>query len=178
MDIYLNGSNNILLIGKKSLSNDLLSSDLINQITSFNNIETKYTFTNTCSETDLTTIFEKQKQQSCEPVLLYLNDCINIEIGGSKIFKNIILNGRHCNIFVVLFLQYPIHFSPAIRINFDSVFICKEEKISSIKQLYDNYFDFIPTIEEFDGLVKNLKKNEFLYSKNEKVYNYHIATDI
>ena len=178
MNTALTDSNNIILIGNKSLSNDLLLNDLITQISSLNNIETKYTFTNTCTETELTTIFEKQQQQSHEPVLLYLNNCINDEISGSEIFKNIILNGRHINIFTVLFLQYPIHFSPKIRINFDLVFMCKEKILNIIEKLYDDYFGFIPTIEEFNGLIENLKKDEFLYSKNNEVFNYSIAIGV
>jgi hypothetical protein len=177
MNSCLTGSNNILLIGKKSSSNDLLSNNLITQVTSLNNIETKYTFANTCTESDLTAIFEKQ-QQFCEPVLLYLNDCINIEIVESEIFNNLILKGRHFNIFIVLSLQYPINFCPEIRSNFDLTFICKEG-IATIKtKLYDRYFGFIPSIEEFNGFIETLNKDEFLYSKDNKLYNYSIISDV
>jgi hypothetical protein len=139
MNISLTGSNNILLIGKKSLSNDLLANDLINQITSLNNIEKKYTFTHTTTQEELTDIFEKQIQScSREPVLIYLNDCIDSEIHGSEMFKNLILNGRNFNIFIVLFVQYPIY--PEIKSNFDLVFICEERTLTIVTKLYNLFW--------------------------------------
>jgi hypothetical protein len=178
MNTHLNNLNNILVIKNNSMPIDILSNQLINKITSLNNIHTKYEFTNILYESELTDIFEKQKLHSNNPILLYLNNCINTEIANSKIFKNIILNGRHYNIFIILVLQHDIHFSPQLRINLDSVFVFKDESIDSIKNLYDNYFGFIPSIEDFNESIKKLKDDEFLYSKNNNLYKYKIEKNV
>ena len=69
-------------------------------------------------------------------------------------------------IFVILFIQYPIHFCPSIILNLDLIIVSKEENISVIEKIYEYYFQFIPTIEEFNNLIKNLKSNKLLCAIN------------
>ena len=159
-----NGGNNILIIGDNPSLNTLLLNKIMQ---SFNHIKTKYTFTNTCTETDLMNIIEHQKQTyGDEPVLVYLNNCINAEFSRNRQFTNMILNGRHLNIFVVLFMDHPVHFSSQIIVNFDTVIMYKDNKYNhDIRQMvYEDYFGFIPTFGEFNACVENSANNEILYT--------------
>lgn len=89
MNEILTRTNNILIIGKYSKQQFLLTYDLINKITSFNNIKTKVTFTNE-SEIDIMGILEYKKNNPI-PILIYFNDCINFEMSNNSYFKQLIL---------------------------------------------------------------------------------------
>jgi hypothetical protein len=68
-------------------------------------------------------------------------------------------NGRHANIFLVIVMQYCLALPPAIRSNFDYVFIFKDIIPANRKRLYENFAGIIGTFENFNRIMDEVTKD-------------------
>ena len=59
------------------------------------------------------------------------------------------MNGRYYGINVINAQQTCLGYSPEIRLNFDYIFMCKEENIINTKKLWNNFGGMFPTHESF-----------------------------
>lgn len=75
---------------------------------------------------------------------------------NASTLSEIMLNGRHRNIFFIITLQYVKGIPPALRSNMDYVFIYKETQKTTRKLIYENFGGNIPNINAFAVLMDNL----------------------
>lgn len=117
------------------------------------------------------------------PSFIVLDDCAYDEraFNKDKTFKEIIMNGRHYNIFLIISLQYLILLDKKLRGNVDWIFFTMETSQTNLNRFYDEYFNRFPNKEVFkkafremtDGFKcivanNNCKSNNF----NESVFWY------
>lgn len=92
--------------------------------------------------------------------IILFDDCMwNSSWTSDPNIRNICMNGRHYNAFFVLTTQYCLSVPPAIRSNFDFVFILREPRIMNRKRLYENYCGFIPTFDVFNQIMDAATQN-------------------
>lgn len=72
--------------------------------------------------------------------------------------RTLLMNGRHFNIFYISVLQYALGLEPALRSNFDYVFIFSEANGASRKKLWENFAGMI-TYKEFSRLMDTLTED-------------------
>ncbi len=91
---------------------------------------------------------------------LILDDCLYDNSWNTDVnIRSVAMNGRHSNCFFIICLQYSLGVLPAIRNNFDYVFILREPRIMSRKRLYENYCGFIPHFEIFNQIMDECTQN-------------------
>lgn len=67
----------------------------------------------------------------------------------SDLLKEIFLNGRHYGINVINAQQTCLGYSPALRLNFDYIFMCREGSNINVKKLWNNFGGMFSTQESF-----------------------------
>lgn len=67
--------------------------------------------------------------------------------------KRCLFEGRHVNLFMVLILQYCMAVDPALRSNFDYIFIYRDNIKANRRRLYENFAGMIPTFAMFETLM-------------------------
>lgn len=67
--------------------------------------------------------------------------------------NNAMFNGRHVNLFFVIVMQYCLALPPAIRSNFDYVFIFKDIIPANRRRLYENFAGIIPSFAIFNKVM-------------------------
>ena len=92
-------------------------------------------------------------QNSIQSSLLILDDIIDIDWTQSNSMKTCILNSKYYNIFSIITMQYCILIPQNIRCNFDYVFILKEDILSNLKILYNQYCTIIPSFDIFCQVI-------------------------
>lgn len=91
---------------------------------------------------------------------LILDDCLYDNSWNSDInIRSVAMNGRHTSCFFILCSQYSLAASPAIRSNFDYVFILREPRVMNRKRLYENYCGFVPTFDIFNQIMDAATQN-------------------
>jgi hypothetical protein len=92
--------------------------------------------------------------------LILENSIFNTEIFKDKNFKNILLNGKHLNISLILAIQFPMKLPPLVRSNLDYTFVFKDNNILNRKELYEKYGGFIEDFQFFSKIMDSLKDYE------------------
>eukprot|EP00899_Mesostigma_viride_P012222 jgi/Mesvir1/20/Mv19998-RA.1 len=97
------------------------------------------------------------KAKSC---FVVLDDCIyDRTVMRDPCIREIALNGRHMNIFLLFISQYSMDVTPDIRSNIDYVFALRENIIMNRERLYRNFFGVIPTFEAFCEILDQCTRN-------------------
>jgi hypothetical protein len=108
-------------------------------------------------------IIEKAKLNSHIDVsaILIMNDTA----ADAKLWKHdpvltsILLNGRHSKITYILTLQDPMVIPPALRNNFDYVFLLYDESFNNLKRIHNAYTACFPSFESFRTVFNSLTEN-------------------
>ena len=105
------------------------------------------------------------EEKSNKNKVLILDDCI----GGLKRWqknetvKEILMNGRHYKIPYVLTLQSPIqlnrHVDQDLLLNFDYIFLLREESTVNKKKLWKDYANMFPSFSTFEKFFDVCTKN-------------------
>jgi hypothetical protein len=74
--------------------------------------------------------------------------------------KEIMFNGRHYKICLLLTMQYPIGIPPAFRANIDYVFILRETGYNDLKKIYENFCRASLSFKEFKELMEVATENK------------------
>lgn len=84
--------------------------------------------------------------------ILIMDDCLarKKSWGKDENIMEILMNGRHYRLTYILTMQTPLGITPDLRLNFDYVFLLKDDSIVNKKKLWDNYASIFPTISVFD----------------------------
>lgn len=99
-------------------------------------------------------------------LILIIDDCDPFKMLKSDSFQELMFNGRHYHISVILTMQFPMTLSPSIRCNMDYVFLTNDCMISNKKKLYDYYAGMFPTFSSFNSCLDTLENYCFLAIKN------------
>jgi hypothetical protein len=105
-----------------------------------------------------TLMIEKQKEKlkkglKIDPSgILIMDDCLAQKKSWSKDtnIAEIMMNGRHFKLTYILTMQTPLGITPDLRLNFDYVFLLKEDSAINKKKLRDNYASIFPSQIAFD----------------------------
>jgi len=76
-----------------------------------------------------------------------------------KNVKFIFMNGRHVGITFLITMQYMLGIPPSLRTNVDYVFICRENKVTMKKKLYDHYAGMFPDYNMFSQVLGECTKD-------------------
>lgn len=183
----LKSPSSMLIIGKRNIgkshaiihiASSLKSQDVIDNCVvicptdKFQNLyKTKLNIHNVCHECDddiLKSIIENQENKIIEAtnkntkkprLLLILDDCGYLEAKKSVYFRNLILNGRHLQIYIIMAIQFPSHITKEIQTNFDFIFLGPDDTISNQKRYYEHYAGMFPTFLSFKETFDNICKN-------------------
>nr|WBF70814.1 virion packaging ATPase [Megavirus caiporensis] len=84
--------------------------------------------------------------------ILIMDDCLARKKSWSKDenIMEILMNGRHYKLTYILTMQTPLGITPDLRLNFDYVFLLKEDSAINMKKLYENYASMFPSMFAFE----------------------------
>jgi hypothetical protein len=96
----------------------------------------------------------KQKQgKKIDPSgILIMDDCLAQKKSWAKDqnISEILMNGRHYRLTYILTMQTPLGITPDLRLNFDYVFLLKDDSTINKKKLWDNYASMFPSLPIFE----------------------------
>jgi len=106
---------------------------------------------------------EKKKQgKKVDPAgILIMDDCLARKKAWAKdenIFT-ILMNGRHFKLTYILTMQTPLGITPELRLNFDYIFLLKEDSAINKKKLWINYASMFHTLHQFEEVFKACTSN-------------------
>jgi hypothetical protein len=99
---------------------------------------------------------EKDKKKNGKKVdpsgILIMDDCLARKKSWAKdeSIMEILMNGRHYKLTYILTMQTPLGITPDLRLNFDYVFLLKEDSTINKKKLWDNYASMFPSLPVFE----------------------------
>lgn len=84
--------------------------------------------------------------------ILIMDDCLARKKSWAKdeSIMEILMNGRHYRLTYILTMQTPLGITPDLRLNFDYVFLLKEDSTINKKKLWDNYASMFPSMGAFE----------------------------
>ena len=170
--------NNILIIGKRGFGKSLIIKNLIKHYNEKYNITKCVVISQTekfnkfygnfidgkiydeLNDNLINNIINYQKM-NMDDLLIIIDDSIKHKF-RSNVFNDMIINGRHYNITLIMALQYSF-FSPEIRMNIDHIFLSNDEIISSRKKLYEHYCGCFSTFKKFNDAFNKLNNFNFMF---------------
>ena len=99
---------------------------------------------------------EKEKKRAGKKVdpsgILIMDDCLARKKSWAKDenIMEILMNGRHYRLTYILTMQTPLGITPDLRLNFDYIFLLKEDSTINKKKLWDNYASMFPSLQAFE----------------------------
>ena len=103
-------------------------------------------------------LIRKKKDRS---FLLILDDCLYQKgVLKSLAMRDLVMNGRHLHIAMIVCVQYLMDISPDIRSNIDYVFALRENIISNRMKMWKFFFGMFPKYDEF-AKVMDVCTNNF-----------------
>lgn len=91
---------------------------------------------------------------------MILDDCMYDDSWTSdKNIRYLFMNGRHCKVFFMVSMQYPLGIPPILRTNVDYVFILREPSPSNRRRIYDNFGSAFPSFEFFCQIMDQCTQN-------------------
>ena len=93
-------------------------------------------------------------------LLVILDDVIDDPtIAKNEDFCNIMYNGRHYNITLIIAVQYVKALQPGARQNFDYIFLFANDIGAEIKKMYDSFAGMFPNEKTFRTVLQTFTKN-------------------
>jgi hypothetical protein len=106
-------------------------------------------------------IIFKQGKTKKNNMFVCLDDCLGDDAiwKKDKVFKKLIFEGRHSNIFLALLLQYCKAIPPGFRTNIDYIFLFFYPDHDAQKNIYDNFGGMFGSFNEFKTAYEALCKD-------------------
>jgi len=122
-----------------------------------------FAFSQKINEDHLTAFIQMAKDNPGEKKLIVIDDCaFDSAQRKSPALKEIVLNGRHLNITVILVAQSCVDLgSPSVRSNTDIVFMTRENLLPALEQAYKLFFSVFPTFRQFRELCEETKRTPY-----------------
>jgi len=105
---------------------------------------------------------KKKRGRKVDPSgILVMDDCLSKKKSWAKdeSIMEILMNGRHYRLTYILTMQTPLGITPDLRLNFDYVFLLKEDSTINKKKLWDNYASMFHTQAAFDKVFSECTKD-------------------
>lgn len=108
---------------------------------------------------------EREKKKLGKKVIpngiLIMDDCLARKKSWAKDEQilEILMNGRHYRLTYILTMQTPLGITPDLRLNFDYVFLLKEDSTINKKKLWDNYASMFPSLQAFEKVFSECTKD-------------------
>lgn len=105
---------------------------------------------------------KKKKGLKVDPSsVLVMDDCLARKRSWAKdeSIMEILMNGRHYKLTYILTMQTPLGITPDLRLNFDYVFLLKEDSTINKKKLWDNYASMFETLHAFEKVFSKCTEN-------------------
>jgi energy-coupling factor transporter ATP-binding protein EcfA2 len=97
--------------------------------------------------------------QGCSPSFVVLDDCLyDVGILKKPEMRQLFLNGRHFKFFTAVTAQFVGDVPPAIRVNIDYLFICRDQIIQNRRRIWENFFGLIE-FSQFCALMDRTTEN-------------------
>lgn len=96
---------------------------------------------------------KKRQGRKVDPsAILIMDDCLSQKKSWAKdqSIIEILMNGRHYHLTYILTMQTPLGITPDLRLNFDYIFLLKEDSTINKKKLWDNYASMFPSLAAFE----------------------------
>ncbi|MEM0354130.1 MAG: ATPase/DNA packaging protein [Thermoplasmata archaeon] len=93
--------------------------------------------------------------------ILIMDDCLARKKSWAKDenILEILMNGRHYKLTYILTMQTPLGIHPELRLNFDYIFLLKEDSAINKKKLWDNYASMFPSLSAFEKVFSVCTKD-------------------
>jgi hypothetical protein len=114
-----------------------------------------------------TIMLEKKKQKKKKGLkvdpscILVMDDCLSKKKSWANddTINQILMDGRHYSLTYILTMQTPLGLLPDLRLNFDYVFLLKEDSALNIKKLYINYASVFDNVNDFKKVFSECTKD-------------------
>jgi len=103
----------------------------------------------------------KQGKKLDPSSILIMDDCLSRKKSWAKdenIFE-ILMNGRHYRLTYILTMQTPLGICPELRLNFDYVFLLREDSAINRKKLWANYASIFTKLFYFEKALSTCTAN-------------------
>jgi len=102
----------------------------------------------------LKTTFERCKK-TLSPTAGVLDDCMFDKqmFRRCKVFRDVLMNGRHFNFLILITVQYLMDMAPELRSQVDFVFVLKENIIANIERLWKYFFGVVESVQTFKSIL-------------------------
>lgn len=112
----------------------------------------------------LETLIEMQERavekKEAHKVAVIIDDCgFQSKVLRHRVFRRLLMNGRHYKIFFILSLQYSMGILPALRGQVDYVICSQEKSVQYRKRIYENYSIGFTTFKGFDRVFLACTQN-------------------
>jgi len=102
----------------------------------------------------------KLKKGELPYAFIIFDDCgFDKRFRSDETLKELLLNGRHLNILVVIILQYVMDVHPALRGNADFIFLFAEKSGMTREKLYKNFGSVLPNQRTFNQVLAVATRN-------------------
>jgi hypothetical protein len=102
----------------------------------------------------------KMKKWDLPCAFIVLDDCgFDKRFRNDEVIKELLLNGRHLNILVLIALQYLNDVQPAMRCNADFIFMTREKTGVIKEKLFKNWGSILPHQRAFNAVMDNATTN-------------------
>lgn len=91
-----------------------------------------------------------------EPTLVLCDDCMfdKKKVINDPNMREILMNGRHLEIFLMISAQYLMDLSRDLRGQFSYVFLFQDNDLGNIERLWKNWAGMVPTFDAFYAIFK------------------------
>ena len=104
-------------------------------------------------------VIECDKNISIPNRCFVLDCCYKEGWEKDKAPMELLFNARHYKASVILVMQTPFGLPPVVRLNFDYVFLLKDDSLINKRRLWDNYASVFPTIGAFEKVFDKCTEN-------------------
>jgi hypothetical protein len=109
-------------------------------------------------------------------VWVIMDDCLASKASWAKDegLLEIMMNGRHYDIFYILTMQYPLGIGPELRTNFDFILLFGENFANIRRKIYDHYCGVFPTYNAFERIFTKVTANFGCMVLNNREKSIHL----
>lgn len=102
-----------------------------------------------------------RSKKTLEPTLVVFDDCMYAKgsFHRDDNFREILMNGRHYNITLIITMQYCMDLHPSLRSQFDFVFAFKDNIRQNLESLWRAFFGIVDTLQNFRTIMQNCTEN-------------------
>jgi len=106
-------------------------------------------------------IVARSKRLQTVPTTVVFDDCMYDKnaFRRDKCFREILMNGRHYSILLLLSMQYCMDLDPSMRSQFDYVFAFKDNVLQNVERLWRSFFGIVDSLENFRAIMRSCTEN-------------------